>query len=152
MNLQCCCFLLLVKTQKWEQGDRVNVTAKFFLLPSVWTQLFCLSEKVKKELASALDSSGSICYEDRTKLPYTNAVIHEVQRLSNVMLFALPRLSVQDMYVHGHFIPKVQSNVYPCIVFAQERGRHTGASNQTGMWFCKRFPSGCALLIFVPHA
>ncbi|NWW79673.1 CP2DS protein, partial [Climacteris rufus] len=45
-------------------------------------------------------------YEDRKKLPYTNAVIHEIQRYSNIILIALPRLSVRDTELLGHHVPK----------------------------------------------
>ncbi|NXX29286.1 CP2DG protein, partial [Nicator chloris] len=45
-------------------------------------------------------------YEDRKKLPYTNAVIHEIQRHSNILLIALPRMSVKDTELLGYRIPK----------------------------------------------
>uniref|UniRef100_A0A8C3R0Q9 CP2DG protein n=1 Tax=Cyanoderma ruficeps TaxID=181631 RepID=A0A8C3R0Q9_9PASS len=50
--------------------------------------------------------SHVFCYEDRKKLPYTNAVIHEIQRYSNILLIALPRLSVKDTELLGYHIPK----------------------------------------------
>uniref|UniRef100_A0A452GTP3 Cytochrome P450 family 2 subfamily R member 1 n=1 Tax=Gopherus agassizii TaxID=38772 RepID=A0A452GTP3_9SAUR len=36
--------------------------------------------RVQKELDTVLGPSRLICYEDRKNLPYTNAVIHEIQR------------------------------------------------------------------------
>lgn len=51
--------------------------------------------------------SHVFCYEDRKKLPYTNAVIHEIQRYSNILLIALPRLSVKDTELLGYRVPKV---------------------------------------------
>uniref|UniRef100_A0A6J0V8H1 Cytochrome P450 2J4-like n=1 Tax=Pogona vitticeps TaxID=103695 RepID=A0A6J0V8H1_9SAUR len=65
-----------------------------------------IQEKVHKEIASTLDSPTLISYDDRKKLPYTRAVIHEIQRFSTVALFGLPRLSIQDLNLFGHFIPK----------------------------------------------
>ncbi|KAH0624290.1 hypothetical protein JD844_007987 [Phrynosoma platyrhinos] len=65
-----------------------------------------IQEKVQKELQSALDPSKPIGYEDRKKLHYTNAVIHEIQRFSNIVLFGLPRLCMEDFNIFGHFIPK----------------------------------------------
>ncbi|NXV80057.1 CP2J6 protein, partial [Atlantisia rogersi] len=62
--------------------------------------------KVQKELDAVLGCSRLISYEDRKKLPYTNAVIHEIQRYSNIILIALPRLSLKDTELLGHPVPK----------------------------------------------
>uniref|UniRef100_A0A8D2PTW0 Uncharacterized protein n=1 Tax=Zosterops lateralis melanops TaxID=1220523 RepID=A0A8D2PTW0_ZOSLA len=67
-----------------------------------------IQEKVQKELDAVVGRSHVFCYEDRKKLPYTNAVIHEIQRYSNILLIALPRLSVKDTELLGYHIPKVQ--------------------------------------------
>uniref|UniRef100_A0A8C3R0H2 Uncharacterized protein n=1 Tax=Cyanoderma ruficeps TaxID=181631 RepID=A0A8C3R0H2_9PASS len=67
-----------------------------------------IQEKVQKELDAVVGCSHVFCYEDRKKLPYTNAVIHEIQRYSNILLIALPRLSVKDTELLGYHIPKVQ--------------------------------------------
>ncbi|KFV18466.1 Cytochrome P450 2J6, partial [Tauraco erythrolophus] len=65
-----------------------------------------IQEKVQKELDAVLGCSHLICYEDRKKLPYTNAVIHEIQRYSNIVLVALPRQTVKDTELLGFPIPK----------------------------------------------
>ncbi|XP_066181987.1 cytochrome P450 2J6-like [Sylvia atricapilla] len=65
-----------------------------------------IQEKVQKELDAVVGCSHVFCYEDRKKLPYTNAVIHEIQRYSNILLIALPRLSVKDTELLGYHIPK----------------------------------------------
>ncbi|KFP83668.1 Cytochrome P450 2J6, partial [Apaloderma vittatum] len=62
--------------------------------------------KVQKELDDVLGCSRLISYEDRRKLPYTNAVIHEIQRYSNIVLIALPRQSVKDTRLLGFSVPK----------------------------------------------
>lgn len=60
--------------------------------------------------------SHVFCYEDRKKLPYTNAVIHEIQRYSNILLIALPRLSVKDTELLGYRVPKVRMCcIFECI-------------------------------------
>ncbi|KFP71950.1 Cytochrome P450 2J6, partial [Acanthisitta chloris] len=65
-----------------------------------------VQEKVQKELDAVLGCSRVISYEDRKKLPYTNAVVHEIQRYSNILLIALPRQSVKDTELLGYRIPK----------------------------------------------
>uniref|UniRef100_A0A8D0HA41 Cytochrome P450 family 2 subfamily AB member 20 n=1 Tax=Sphenodon punctatus TaxID=8508 RepID=A0A8D0HA41_SPHPU len=62
--------------------------------------------KVHKELDAVLGSSQLICFEDRKKLPYTNAVIHEIQRFSNIVSIGMPRLSVKSTTVRGFTIKK----------------------------------------------
>ncbi|KAM3834582.1 cytochrome P450 2J2-like [Vipera latastei] len=65
-----------------------------------------IQEKVQKEIEEAFSSSASISYQDWKKLPYTNAVIHEMQRFKNVLLFGLPRESTKDVMMKGYHIPK----------------------------------------------
>ncbi|XP_058043374.1 cytochrome P450 2J5-like isoform X2 [Ahaetulla prasina] len=69
-------------------------------------------EKVQKEIEDVFGSSGSISYQDRKKLPYTNAVIHEMQRLKYVLLYGVPRQSAKDVTMRGYHIPKVYVSVW----------------------------------------
>ncbi|XP_040423818.1 cytochrome P450 2J2-like isoform X1 [Cygnus olor] len=65
-----------------------------------------IQEKVQKELDVVLGSSHQICYEDRKKLPYTNAVVHEIIRFSSIILITIPREVVKDTTVLGYHLPK----------------------------------------------
>ena len=40
-------------------------------------------------------------------MPYTNAVIHEVQRFGDIAPVNLPRMTSRDIEVQGFLIPKV---------------------------------------------
>ncbi|KAJ7405447.1 cytochrome P450 2J2-like isoform X1 [Pitangus sulphuratus] len=76
-----------------------------------WALLYMLAypdiqEKVQKELDAVLSPSHLICYEDRKKLPYTNAVIHEILRFSSIVLITIPREAVRDTTVLGYRLPK----------------------------------------------
>ncbi|KAK2530994.1 cytochrome P450 2J2 [Columba livia] len=76
-----------------------------------WALLYMLAfpdvqEKVQKELDAVLSPSHLICYEDRKKLPYTYAVIHEIMRFSSIVLITIPREAVKDTTVLGYQIPK----------------------------------------------
>ncbi|XP_030071662.1 cytochrome P450 2J5-like isoform X2 [Microcaecilia unicolor] len=62
--------------------------------------------KVQKELDAVLEPSEIICYEDRKRLPYTNAVIHELQRFASIVQVGVTRTSIKDTKFKGFFIPK----------------------------------------------
>ncbi|KAK9401435.1 cytochrome P450 2J2-like [Crotalus adamanteus] len=65
-----------------------------------------IQEKVKKEIEDVFGFSGSISYQDWKKLPYTNAVIHEMQRVKYILLVGVPRQSTKDVKMRGYLIPK----------------------------------------------
>ncbi|XP_017665939.1 PREDICTED: cytochrome P450 2J2-like [Lepidothrix coronata] len=63
-----------------------------------------IQEKVQKELDAVLGPSKLICYEDRRELPYTNAVVHEIQRFSNIISVGMPRGTI--------VLPNIASSLY----------------------------------------
>ena len=65
-------------------------------------------EKVQKELDAVLGPSQMICYEHRRKVPYTNAVIHEIQRFSNIISIGMPRVCVRNTTLLGYPVKKVR--------------------------------------------
>ncbi|XP_069071503.1 cytochrome P450 2J2-like isoform X1 [Pleurodeles waltl] len=62
--------------------------------------------KVQQELDTIIGPSQEIKYEDRKKLPYTNAVIHEILRYGNIVSVGLPRLCLKDTVLQGFPIKK----------------------------------------------
>uniref|UniRef100_A0A8C0IAU1 Uncharacterized protein n=1 Tax=Bubo bubo TaxID=30461 RepID=A0A8C0IAU1_BUBBB len=73
------------------------------------------SKKVQKELDAVLGPSQLICYKDRRQLPYTNAVVHEIQRFSNIVSVGMPRVCVRNTTLLGFPIKKVQTLFQPLI-------------------------------------
>ncbi|XP_070610351.1 cytochrome P450 2J6-like [Erythrolamprus reginae] len=66
-----------------------------------------IQAKVQKELDDILGSSSRlISCSDRRNLPYTNAVIHEIQRYANIVLIGGPRQCMKDTTVLGFPIQK----------------------------------------------
>lgn len=76
-------------------------------LPKILTEPS--TERVQQELDEVLGASQAISYEDRERLPYTRAVLHEVQRLSSVVAVGAVRQCVTSTWIHGYYVPKVSS-------------------------------------------
>ncbi|XP_029141634.1 cytochrome P450 2C5-like [Protobothrops mucrosquamatus] len=65
-----------------------------------------MQKKCWKEIDTVVGNKAILKYEDRGKLPYTNAVIHEIQRISNVVPLGLPHAAIKDVQLFGYKIPK----------------------------------------------
>nr|XP_034958738.1 cytochrome P450 2J5-like [Zootoca vivipara] len=65
-----------------------------------------IQDKMHKEIEDVIGSAHSICYQDKKKLPYTNAVIHEMQRFKYISFFGVPRQCTKDLKLCGFLIPK----------------------------------------------
>lgn len=76
-------------------------------LPKTFTE--ASAERVQQELDEVLGTAQAICYEDRERLPYTRAVLHEVQRLSSVVAVGAVRQCVTSTWMHGFYVPKVST-------------------------------------------
>ncbi|KAK2540518.1 cytochrome P450 2J2 [Columba guinea] len=76
-----------------------------------WALLFMamypeIQARVQAEIDTVIGQARQPALDDRSNMPYTNAVIHEVQRKGNIAPFILPRLTMKDTVVDGFRIPK----------------------------------------------
>ncbi|XP_026548179.1 cytochrome P450 2D26-like [Notechis scutatus] len=76
-----------------------------------WGLLYLLKypdvqEKIHHEIDAILEPSQMITYEDRNRLPYTNAVLHEIVRYSNVTITGPLRKCLKDIVIMGSPIGK----------------------------------------------
>ncbi|XP_050994273.1 cytochrome P450 2J2 [Labeo rohita] len=65
-----------------------------------------IQEKVQEEIDRVVGRSRRPNMDDRSSMPYTDAVIHEVQRMGNVVPLSVPRMTNEDTILEGYFIPK----------------------------------------------
>ncbi|KFO82232.1 Cytochrome P450 2J2 [Cuculus canorus] len=65
-----------------------------------------IQARVQAEIDTVIGQARQPALEDRDKMPYTNAVIHEVQRKGNIVPFNVPRMAVKDTDLCGFHIPK----------------------------------------------
>uniref|UniRef100_A0A3P8RI64 Cytochrome P450 2K1-like n=2 Tax=Astatotilapia calliptera TaxID=8154 RepID=A0A3P8RI64_ASTCA len=64
-----------------------------------------IQEQVHEELSRVV-GSRQVCVADWKNLPYTDAVIHETQRLANIFPMSVPHQTSQDVTFKGYFIKK----------------------------------------------
>ncbi|XP_017157561.1 cytochrome P450 2K1-like [Poecilia reticulata] len=84
-----------------------------------WSLLFMakfpqIQDKVQEELRRVI-GDRQVQVADRKNLPYTDAVIHETQRMANITPTTLPHKTTRDVTFQGHFIKK-GTTVYPLLM------------------------------------
>lgn len=65
-----------------------------------------IQEKVQAEIDKVVGRYRRPSMDDRPCMPYTDAVIHEIQRMGNVVPLSVPRMTNEDTILEGYFIPK----------------------------------------------
>ncbi|XP_023253269.1 cytochrome P450 2K4-like [Seriola lalandi dorsalis] len=105
--------LLRSVTNMFSAGSETTVTTlKFGLL--LMAKNPKIQNQVQEELSSVV-GSRQVQVEDKKNLSFTNAVIHEIQRLANIAPMSLPHKTTKDITFQGHFIKK-GTTVYPLMV------------------------------------
>ncbi|XP_049642463.1 cytochrome P450 2B11-like [Suncus etruscus] len=73
-----------------------------------------ITERVYKEIDQVIGSHRAPALSDRVNMPYTDAVIHEIQRFVDLIPLSLPHSVTKDTHFRGYLIPK-GTEVYPIL-------------------------------------
>uniref|UniRef100_A0A3Q1I3B2 Cytochrome P450, family 2, subfamily Y, polypeptide 3 n=2 Tax=Anabas testudineus TaxID=64144 RepID=A0A3Q1I3B2_ANATE len=65
-----------------------------------------IQEKMQQEIDTVIGRERCPNMEDRKSLPFTDAVIHEVQRFLDLTPFSVPHYALKDISFRGYTIPK----------------------------------------------
>ncbi|XP_077130949.1 cytochrome P450 2K1-like [Ranitomeya variabilis] len=65
-----------------------------------------IQKKVQEEIKTHIKPGQLPTVEDRRKMPYTDAVIHEIQRFGNILPLNVSHSTPTDVYLRGYLIPK----------------------------------------------
>uniref|UniRef100_A0A3B3Z0Z6 Cytochrome P450, family 2, subfamily N, polypeptide 13 n=1 Tax=Poecilia mexicana TaxID=48701 RepID=A0A3B3Z0Z6_9TELE len=98
-NLAFCAFDLFIA------GTETTATTLLWALLYL-TKYPEVQEKVQAEIDRVIGQSRQPSMADRQNLPYTDAVIHEIQRMGNIVPLNALRVAAKDTTLGGYFIPK----------------------------------------------
>ena len=70
--------------------------------------------KVQEEIHRVVGKNRSPCMQDRSHMPYTDAMIHEVQRFINLIPTNVPHAVTCDIKFRNYMIPKVSLSLLCC--------------------------------------
>ncbi|XP_015721974.1 cytochrome P450 2C9-like [Coturnix japonica] len=73
-----------------------------------------IQEKVQEEIDRVVGRSRRPCVADRTKMPYTDAVVHEIQRFITLIPTSVPRAVTKDIRFRDYVIPK-GTTIFPLL-------------------------------------
>nr|XP_056703262.1 cytochrome P450 2A13-like [Euleptes europaea] len=73
-----------------------------------------IADKVRQEIDQVIGKNRGPTMDDRPQMPYTEAVIHEIQRYCNMIPMGLARRVIRDTQFRGYTIPK-GTEVFPLL-------------------------------------
>ncbi|XP_069765060.1 cytochrome P450 2C18-like [Narcine bancroftii] len=84
--------------------ETVSTTQLWFL--QILAKYPEIQEKILCEIDMVIGSNRRPAIEDRAKMPYTDAFIHEVQRYIDIVPMNIPHMTTSDVEFRGYLIPK----------------------------------------------
>ncbi|XP_062245745.1 cytochrome P450 2B1-like isoform X2 [Platichthys flesus] len=65
-----------------------------------------VQERCQQEIDEVLEGKHSVTYDDRHNMPYMQAMIHEVQRIGNIVPLSIIHSTTKDTELMGYSIPR----------------------------------------------
>ncbi|XP_026221102.1 cytochrome P450 2D15-like [Anabas testudineus] len=65
-----------------------------------------IQESCRQEIDKVLDGKDNASFEDRHQMPYVQAVIHEIQRVANIVPLSVFHCTTKDTELRGYSIPR----------------------------------------------
>uniref|UniRef100_A0A8B9JB54 Cytochrome P450, family 2, subfamily X, polypeptide 9 n=1 Tax=Astyanax mexicanus TaxID=7994 RepID=A0A8B9JB54_ASTMX len=85
--------------------DRNGIRVSFYFV-------FFFLEGCQQEIDEVLEGKAHVSFEDRQKMPYVQAVMHESQRFGSTVPLSVPHCTTRDTELMGYSIPK-GTVIYP---------------------------------------
>ena len=82
-----------------------------------------ITERIHKEIDRVIGSHRPPALDDRAKMPYMDAVIHEMQRFGDLIPMGVPHTVTKDTHFRGYLLPK-GTEVYPILTSALHDPRY----------------------------
>uniref|UniRef100_A0A670ZRI8 Cytochrome P450 family 2 subfamily B member 6 n=1 Tax=Pseudonaja textilis TaxID=8673 RepID=A0A670ZRI8_PSETE len=107
--------------------ETISTTLRFgFLILMKHPQV---QEKLHKEIDRVIGAGRWPSADDRRQMPYMEAVLHEIQRFSDILPMSLPHALTRDTHFRGYAIPK-GTYVYPLLSTVHYDAEHHASPEQ----------------------
>nr|QQL94707.1 cytochrome P450 2f3 [Lateolabrax maculatus] len=84
--------------------ETTSSTMRFAL--SVLIKYPKMQEKMQQEIDTVIGQARCPFMEDKKSLPFTDAVLHEIQRFMDIVPMSIPHYTLKDVSFRGYTIPK----------------------------------------------
>uniref|UniRef100_A0A8C9PX41 unspecific monooxygenase n=1 Tax=Spermophilus dauricus TaxID=99837 RepID=A0A8C9PX41_SPEDA len=98
------CFL--IKKAQVQFLLNVAILVDSYFLSGTWNTSFQVLLYFRKEIQCVIGRHRSPCMQDRSRMPYTDAVLYEVQRYIDLIPVNLPHAVTCDVKFRNYLIPK----------------------------------------------
>ena len=85
----------------------LNCSAYVVCIFFFFSLTYLLSAKIQEEIDRVIGRHRSPCMQDRTHMPYMDAVLHEIQRYIDLAPTSVPHAVNRDVKFRNYLIPKV---------------------------------------------